>query len=260
VSDDLRLEHAGAISIVTIDRPAKRNAFNLAMWESVPAVVAAASSGGARVVVLRGRPGGDFSAGADISEFNTLRNDLTSAEHYSQVVHRAVTAVADLHIPTVAMIDGYCVGGGCELVLACDIRVATENAMLGITPAKLGIVYSLSSTRRLVSAVGPAMSRYLLLTANLIGARRAFEIGLVHEIYTPDEYETAGLALAERLSKLAAVSHAGSRAIISRIERGLVDEDAEVGELYRASFLSPEYREGVAAFTQGRSPDFANAR
>lgn len=256
MTEYLRLDRTGSVAIVTIDRPQKKNALSLEMWDSIPAILRAAVSADPRVLVVRGPAGGDFSAGADVSEFGQLRNTVDKAEQYSVVVDRAVEALADLPIPIVAMIEGYCIGGGCELALACDIRLAAANAVLGITPAKLGIVYSLASTRRLVAAVGPSMSRYLLLTANLIDARRALETGLVHEVHPNDEYERAGLSLAERLSTLAAVSHTGSRDIVSRIERGLLDEDDAVRALYRASFKSAEYREGVAAFVQGRAPRF----
>ena len=158
MSGHLRLDLDGPLAIITIDRPAKRNAMSLAMWLAVPGLIGKVEADEqARVLVIRGTD--HFSAGADIGEFATLRADPDGALRYSAAVHAAERAIATLAKPTIAAITGSCVGGGCEIALACDLRIAADDARFGITPAKLGIVYNLTSTKQLVDAVGPAWAK-----------------------------------------------------------------------------------------------------
>ena len=136
--ETLRLELA-EVATLTIDRPAKRNAFNLAMWRALPEVAAVVQDAPAvRVLVIRGAGDGPFSAGADVAEFDSLRRGVEAAARYSAAVYAAERAIAALTKPTVALIQGWCVGGGCELALACDLRIADTRARFGIPAAKLG--------------------------------------------------------------------------------------------------------------------------
>jgi enoyl-CoA hydratase/carnithine racemase len=171
-------------------------------------------------------------------------------------VHAAERSLATLSKPTIALVQGWCVGGGCELALACDLRIADDTAMFGITPSKLGIVYNQSSTARVVEIVGSAWARYLLLTGDLLDAAQALRIGLVHEVHPPLEAAAAAVALAGRLAERAPISLAGAKQLIARAANGTAAEDAWAHRWYAAAAASAEYAEGVAAFTAKRAPDF----
>src|SRR5699024_4959735 len=149
-------------------RPAKRNAISYEMWTALPGIVADVADDAAAKALLISGDGPDFSAGADIAEFGELRSDRDGAARYDAAVDAAVGALAALTKPSLAAIDGNCIGGGCQLAVACDFRFATPEARLGITPAKLGIVYDFNSTRMLVDLLGPAHTRQLLLSGELV--------------------------------------------------------------------------------------------
>jgi enoyl-CoA hydratase/carnithine racemase len=212
------------------------------------------------VVVLRGTPGGPFSAGADISEFTTLRAEPEGARRYSEAVAAGEGALIAFPKPTIALVQGFAIGGGTQVAVACDLRVCDSTSRFGVTPAKLGIVYALGSTARLVETVGAAWARWILLTGDLLDAETALRIGLVHEVLSPDEVEDRAYALARTLSGRARVSLVGGKALVDRAYAGRLDEDDDVQALYARSWTSAEYAEGVAAFLAKRTPDFATAR
>ncbi len=248
----LRLEIEDAVATLTIDRPSKRNAMSFEMWSAVPRLLdKVAADDAVRALVIRGTD--HFSAGADISEFATLRADAAGAERYGAAVLAGERAIADLPKPTIAAIDGVCVGGGCEIALACDMRVAAPGARFGITPAKLGIVYNFTSTKQLVDVVGPAWARQILFTAEILDADTALRIGLVNEL-TEDPVGRA-LELAATMAARAQVSVRGAKRIIAKITEG-EHEDDEVRALYAESVQSADYAEGVAAFLEKRTPRF----
>jgi enoyl-CoA hydratase/carnithine racemase len=249
--EHLRLEIGGALAVLTIDRPAKRNALSLRMWSALPGLMArVAAEESVRVLVIRGTD--HFSAGADIAEFGTLRADAEGAARYSAAVHAAERAIATLGKPTIAAITGNCIGGGCELALACDLRIAAADARFGITPAKLGIVYNFTSTKRLVDAVGPAWAKQILFTGDIIDAATALRIGLVNELAPPDR----AIELANTIAGRSRVSVRGAKTIVDRIVAGQVEEDDAVRALYLESATSRDYAEGVRAFLEKRTPLF----
>lgn len=251
----LRLEITGAVGILTIDRPEKRNAMSFEMWSALPGLLGKVEADDSlRALVIRGTD--HFSAGADISEFTSLRADPAGARVYGDAVHAGERAIATLPKPTIAAITGVCVGGGCEIALACDIRVAADDARFGITPAKLGIVYNATSTKQLVDAVGPSWARQILYTAELIDAPTALRIGLVNELHPAEAVVPRGIALAETMAGRAQVSVRGAKTIIGRITQGTFDEDETIHGLYEASVTSPDYAEGVQAFLEKRPPRF----
>jgi enoyl-CoA hydratase/carnithine racemase len=255
VTEHLRLETGGAVATLTIDRPAKRNAMSFEMWSALPGLLdRVAEDDAVRVLVVRG--GEHFSAGADIGEFGTLRRGAEGAARYGEAVHRAERAIATLGKPIIAAINGVCIGGGCEIALACDIRVAADDARFGITPAKLGIVYSLTSTRQLVHAVGPAWAKQILYTGEVLDAATAQRIGLVNEVHPARDVETRVKELAELIASRAQVSVRGAKTIVNRISDGHQEEDDVVRALYDEAVHSAEYAEGVAAFLEKRAPRF----
>lgn len=233
----------GAVATVVIDHPAKRNAMTAAMWRRLPELLdALAQDPGVRALVLTGA-GGTFCAGADIG---TLRG---SPEEAQKLAVAAEEALAAFPKPTVAAVRGHCVGGGAQLAAACDLRLAEEGALFGVTPARLGIVYPASSTRRLVSLVGPATAKYLLFSAELIDAGRALRSGLVDEVLPEGELDkrvaelTRVLVLRSQLTQAAAKEFAAGR----------TDRDAHWAERARGN---PDTAEGVAAFLERRQPRF----
>ncbi|MGH3880604.1 MAG: enoyl-CoA hydratase/isomerase family protein [Actinophytocola sp.] len=249
----LSLEIDGAVATLSIDRPAKRNAISFEMWSALPGLLGSvATDDDVRALVVRGTD--HFSAGADISEFAALRADPDGARRYGAAVHAGERAIATLPKPTIAAVRGVCVGGGCEIALACDFRIAAEDARFGITPAKLGIVYSATSTKHLVDAVGPAWARQILFTGELLDAATALRIGLVNELCA-DPVARAN-ELATTMASRAQVSVRGAKMIIARITAGHFDEDDSVHALYEASVRSDDYAEGVRAFLEKRPPRF----
>lgn len=252
--DGFTLAFDDRIATLTIDRPKRRNAVSYEMWSALPALMAEVTDRGARVLVVRGA-GEHFSAGADITEFGTLRNGADGAMRYAEAVHAGERALAELPVPTIAAVAGVCVGGGCELALACDIRVAADDARFGITPAKLGIVYHFTSTRRLVDAVGPAWAKQILFGADLYDAATALRIGLVNELTSGSPFERVAV-LATTIASRAQVTLRGAKQIVNGITAGQDDEDDAVRALYTEAAVSAEYAEGVTAFLEKRPPQF----
>lgn len=251
--DELKLAVTDRIATLTIDRPHRRNAMSYQMWSALPELLAGIPAD-VRVLVIRGAE--HFSAGADISEFATLRSGPEGARRYGDAVHAGERAIAGLAIPTIAAITGFCIGGGCEIALACDIRLAADDARFGITPAKLGIVYNFTSTRQLVAAVGPAWAKQILFSADLIDAATALRIGLVNETRPAADLPGRVAELAGTIASRARVSVHGAKQIVGRIADGQVAEDDWVAALYEAAVLSDDYTEGVSAFLEKRPPRF----
>jgi len=251
----LRLEKQGAVAHLLIDRAAKRNAFTQAMWEDFPRLLAQAMTDPAvRAVLLRSAESGIFCAGADIAEFGAGALDPAWRARNQDAIRRAQHELARAEKPVIAAIDGDCVGGGCGLAIACDLRVASPRARFGITPAKLGLVYSLHDTKLLVDLVGPAQAKRILFTAQLLPAEEAQRIGLI-EIVDPDPL---GAATEVAATIAAASSHSvrNTKAIVRRILDGQADDDAETQALFAAAFTGPDFREGVSAFLEKRKAVF----
>lgn len=259
--DGLKISRDGGVVTVELHRPAKHNAIDLAMWDRFATLMPELDAEDAvDVVVLRGPVGGPFSAGADISEFSSLRSTPDSAARYGDAVAAGEGAIRDLAKPSIAMVEGFAIGGGSQVALACDLRVCEPGSRFGITPGKLGIIYGLASTARLVDVVGSAWARWLLLTGELVDADTALRIGLVHEVVSRPDLQARTTQLAAVLSSRARISLQGGKALVERVTAGRREEDDEIREYYARSLHSPEYAEGVAAFMAKRAPDFRAAR
>ncbi|MFJ3582506.1 enoyl-CoA hydratase/isomerase family protein [Streptomyces sp. NPDC090127] len=239
----LRVVVADTVATVVITNPAKRNAMTAAMWRSLPGLLAPlAADPAVRALVVTGE-GGTFCAGADIS---TLREP---GDEQQSLAVAAEEALAAFPKPTLAAVRGYCVGGGSQLAAACDLRFAEEGARFGVTPAKLGIVYPSSSTRRLAALVGPSAAKYLLFSGELIDSARALRTGLVDEVLPEGELDkrvgefTRVLVGRSLLTQSAAKEFADGR----------TDRDAHWTEQARGS---GDTAEGVAAFLERRAPRF----
>lgn len=251
----LRLERDGPVARLLIDRPDRRNAMNQSMWQHLPALVAQAmADDSVRVLILASATPGLFCAGADIDEFASHSGQEDWRVANQAVIRSSQYALAHAEKPVIAAIDGDCIGGGCGLAMACDIRITAPAARLGITPAKLGIVYSLFDTKLLVDLVGPARAKRILFTGTLISAEQALSIGLVDEI-AADPLAAAD-ALARTIAANAQHSVRSTKAIVTRILDGQADDDDATLALFRDAFTLPDFAEGVAAFRNKRKPNF----
>ncbi|WP_329097765.1 enoyl-CoA hydratase-related protein [Actinomadura citrea] len=250
MGEGLRFEAAGGVGTVTIDRPAKRNAMSADMWRALPGILdGVAADPDVRVVVLTGA-GGNFCAGADISELDDIHRDDDS--HLSTVAERALAAFGK---PTLAAIEGYCVGGGCQLAAACDLRFAAEGARFGITPARLGIVYPAAATARLVRLVGPSAAKYLLYSADLVDAPHALRIGLLDEVVPEGGLHDRVAAFTETLASRSLLTQQATKDIVDAIvAAGPVEEKTQRWLAEVAA--SGEVAEGIAAFLERRAPEF----
>lgn len=257
MAEDLLVQRDGAVATVTLNRPQSRNAINLGTYQEIPKVAKSVDADPAiKVVVLRGAGTKAFAAGADIHEFEEVRGDAESARAYNEYVAAAEHALEGISKPTIAMVHGFCIGGGCGLALTCDFRFSDTNARFGITPAKLGLVYSLESTKRLVDLVGQAQAKWILFSGLHIDADRALRVGLVEAVYAPDALETATAEFAATLASRAQYSVRSTKEIIRRITAGQVEEDDHTRHLRNSSFDTADYAEGVRAFVEKRAPQF----
>ncbi|MCQ9178280.1 enoyl-CoA hydratase/isomerase family protein [Streptomyces sp. IBSBF 2953] len=232
------------VATVVLHHPAKRNAMTAAMWAALPPLLdSLAADPGVRALVLTGA-GGTFCAGADIS---TLQG---SSQEAQTLAVRAEDALAAFPKPTLAAVRGHCVGGGAQLAAACDLRFAEEGALFGVTPAKLGIVYPSSATRRLVSLVGPATAKYLLFSGELIDAERALRTGLIDEALPADELDDR----VEEFTRVLVSRSQLTQAAAKEFADGRTDRDAHWNAQARGA---GDTAEGVAAFLERREPRFA---
>lgn len=257
MSDHLLLERRGAVATLVLNRPDQHNAINVGMYQDLPGVVAELDADPqVRVIVLRGAGSRAFASGADIAEFETERGDAVRARAYNEKVAAAEHAIEQCTKPTIAMIHGYCIGGGAGLALSCDIRFADTAASFAITPAKLGLVYSLESTRRMVDLVGPSRTKWVLMSGLRIPAPRAGELGLFDEVVEPLELEATTYDFARTLCTRAQFSVRAAKVMVNRIVTGQdLDDEASV-QLRDSSFDTEDFAEGVRAFLDKRPPQF----
>ncbi len=247
----LRLAKEAPVARLLIDRPLKRNAMTTAMFEMLPGLLDDAVTDPAiRTIVLTSARAKLFCAGADIGELSANAADKKWRGANQAAINRAQHALAQAPKPVIAFIDGDCIGGGCGMALACDIRIATPRARFGITPAKLGLVYPLHDTKLLVDLVGPGQAKRILYTGKILDAVEACRIGLIDVVAdSPDEILADIVAASPH-------SHRQSKAIVARILGGQADDDVKTLAMFSAAFEGADFREGVAAFLDKRDPEF----
>jgi enoyl-CoA hydratase/carnithine racemase len=255
--DHLLVERRGEVATVVLNKPKSHNAISIDMYRDLPGHLDDLEADRAvKVVVVRGAGEKSFASGADISEFERERGDAESARSYNEHVAAAERALEGLSKPTVAMVHGYCIGGGAGLALSCDVRFADDRARFAITPSKLGLVYSLESTKRVVDLVGPSRAKWILMSGQQIGADRALQLGLFDELTTPEELEARTYEFAELMTTRAQLSVRSGKAIVKRVVAGQVEDDEETTRLRTSSFDSDDYAEGVRSFLEKRPPRF----
>ncbi len=241
---------------LVLNRPSSRNALNAAMWRSLPEIMARVAADPAiRVLVVRGA-GGAFAAGADIAEFPVVFADHAAALDYGALLEAATGSIEACDKPVIAAIDGYCIGAGLAVALACDLRLASDGASLGAPPARLGLIYSLGDTRRLVAAVGPSAAKAMLFTACRHGAAEALRLGLVDEVHPAEAFEAAVKSTAETIAALSPHSIGRAKAMVRLVTGGLGQETEETRAWFAQAATGPDFAEGLAAFRARRTPDF----
>ena len=252
----LRLSR-GRIAVLELNQPDKRNAISQDMWQAFPAICAAVEADAAiKVLVLRGAGGRAFSAGADISEFATVYADAESARNANDAIRLAQARLRVLDRPTIAMIDGVCIGGGLGIALACDFRFAVPTAKFAITPAKLGLAYSFHDTAQLVEKVGPVRAKDILFSARLLEAGEAFSVGLIDRVHEAEALQREVNRYADTLANLSQTSIRTAKAVVNGISDVLAAQAEQYSALVDASFDGPDFQEGYKAFLEKRSPQF----
>ncbi|MFI6849380.1 enoyl-CoA hydratase/isomerase family protein [Kitasatospora sp. NBC_00085] len=252
--DGLRA-HVGedGVAVLKFTRPARRNAITLAIWQALPEVLLRiAEQPGVRALLVTGA-GGTFSAGADIAELSEVYADPDHADAYHASNVAAEEALADFPHPTIAVVHGACVGGGCQLAVACDLRWVADDARMGITPAKLGVVYPAVPTLRLARLVGPSRAKLLLFSGELLTGVRASAIGLADLVLPAADLDADALEFARLLTRR-------SPQTIGAVKAALGCAPEEAAAALRPweirSREAPDVREGLAAFLEGRPPRF----
>lgn len=241
---------------IALNRPDKRNALTLAMWRSIPDLVTQALAvPGLRLLIVEGK-GGHFSGGADIDEFPTLYATKQAALEAQIVIQAAMRAIEDFPLPTLAAIEGACYGGGCGLALACDLRYATGTARFAITPAKLGLVYGVDDSRRLVAAVGHARAKDILFTGRTLDAESALRVHLIDALYPPGALDTAVSEFSDAIMSTAVSSASATKRILRKLSSGTLHDDAESQAMFADAFSGLDFEEGLRAFKEKRPPRF----
>ena len=259
MGEEIRLDKRQGIATVTINRPAQRNAVTYAMWGRLTLLMAELErDSDVRVVILRGSGTQAFSAGADIAEFEEQRKNSTMARKYHGAVEEALEAIAHFPRPTIAMVAGYCVGGGLELATTTDLRIAADNARFGIPTAKLGIVVGYREMARLVRLVGPGGTMDILLTARLVEADEALRIGLISRLVPLAELESSTEKVATEIAGYAPLSHRWHKQMLETVLRdpGLERLTPQVTKLTFACFDTEDFQEGRRAFVEKRKAVF----
>lgn len=250
---------AEAVARLTISNPEKRNALDHDILGAIAEAMPSLDDGiDTRCVILTGE-GNVFSAGYDIGDIP----DEVFAEEAERLVahpfHRAIQAVEDFPFPTLAALNGHALGGGLELAVTCDLRLAATGARLGMPPAKLGLIYSHTGLQKFIDTVGAARTRELFFVGRNIEAERGEQIGLVNAVVPAEELEAASIALASEIASNAPISLRGNKRIIRRLTsfpRLSPEQEQDVIELRLSSFSTEDFREGVRAFGEKRKPEW----
>ena len=248
--------HTKHIAWIEFSNPKKRNAISLQMWKNLPQVIKKLKNDkNLRVLIVRGE-GDSFSAGGDISEFKAVFATPNSSYDFSKSINKAFNALVHFPRPTIAMIKGGAVGGGCGLALACDIRIASENAYLAVTPAKLGIIYPFSEIKRLVATVGISKAKDMLFSARIIKADEAKKLSMLNHVFSTKELEMKTLEYAALLANNSPNSLMVIKEIISEIENGKIKASPTINEKINNAFDSEDFRKGYEAFLKKIKPIF----
>jgi len=258
VTDKLRMEKDGAIGWIIFNQPEKRNAVSQEMWAAMPGYVDELTRDeDIRVVVLRGA-GDHFVSGADISQFKDNRKNAADEAEYSRISGAGSDALQHLTKPLIAMIRGFCIGGGVSIALTCDLRIAGDDAKFGIPAARLGLGYHYKGMEKLMHLVGPSYTKELFFTARTdFSAQDAWRMGLVNQVVPAAELEAFTRTYAETIGRNAPLTIKSAKANVGQLVKPAAERDvALLDKLIKDCFDSEDYQEGVKAFSEKRRPQF----
>ena len=249
----------GSVAHVVFNNPERHNAVSLEMWDAVEIALSTfAKDESVRIVILSGAGGKAFVSGADISKFEKERGSKEATEHYNARLKVVYNIIENYPKPTIAMIDGYCIGGGLNLAACTDIRIASSKSRFAMPAAKLALGYPFDAIRRLVNAVGAAAAKQLMFTAKSIDADTALRLGLVQEVVEDAALEKRVAELAENVTSNAPLTIQAMKFIATQVMHPdpSARDLAKCDEMVAACFASEDYVEGRNAFVEKRKPDF----
>ena len=256
IFDHILVSNDDNISTVTLNRPDKLNALNRSAWQELADVFTELNGLGlVRCIIVRGAGGKAFSAGADISEFADERCNVAQATTYGSIVEGAINTIIEGPHPTIALVEGACVGGGLEIACACDIRICSESSRFGIPVSHLGLTMAYPELQALLSVVASPVAKEILFSGELFGAHRAAAVGLVNRVVADDLVQQETYALAARVVKGAPLVNRWHKKFIRRLADSKPLADEEVHESYKA-FGTKDFRRGYRAFLGKTDPDF----
>ena len=252
------LEIKEGVGYITFNNPEKHNAVSLEMWETLGEMMLQLErDNNVRVVVLKGAGGKSFVSGADISKFDKDRSSKEQILNYNKRTGKIYHRIETFPKPTIAMIDGYCIGGGLNLAVCCDIRICSEKSQFAMPAAKLSLGYPLSSIKRLFDTMGPGISKHFMFTADRISSTEALNFGLVQKLVKNEDLEDFVKDYAEKISINAPLTIKAMKQIGIEILKNPEDRDLELCEqLVSDCFDSEDYKEGRKAFMEKRKPSF----
>lgn len=248
----------GPIGWIVFNNPARRNAVSLEMWEALGNIVREYESDDAiRVIVLKGAGGKAFVSGADISEFEGQRSSAEAVRHYHEISDSATRRLQYAGKPTIAMISGFCIGGGVAVALSCDLRIAGQDARFGVPAARLGLGYELSGVRKLVDVVGPSYAKEIFFTARQFTAQEALAMGLVNRVVEDERLESYVRNYAQTIAANAPLTVTSIKTLVGELVKDPSERDDTLcQQVVDRCFASEDYIEGRTAFMDKRVPVF----
>jgi enoyl-CoA hydratase/carnithine racemase len=257
---ELQLEIDGPVARLVINRPDKRNALSQQMWDQLADLALSVGDDPAvRILLIGSSAPGVFCAGADIDEYRRNAGDVEWGMASEARVSRALEAIRALAVPSVAVVDGACVGGGCAIAVACDFRMVSDRSFFAITPARLGLVYPHRDITTLVDLVGSVAAKRMLFTGSRFDTEWALRVGLVDESHPAEHLAAAQDRLIAELTSVSPGSVRAMKEMVALVQAGVREPDERTRELAGAALRSADHREGVAAFLEKRTPHFTPA-
>jgi enoyl-CoA hydratase len=260
-TDKMLAEKRGRVGIMTFNNPERHNAVSLEMWDAADRILGDfVRDDDVRVIVLTGAGGKAFVSGADISKFEDERATEAAVKRYNTAVERMYGSIYDLPKPTIAMIRGYCIGGGLGLAICCDIRVCSDTSRFALPAAKLGLGYGYSGLKRFIDVLGPSVTKEIFYTARQYDADQALRMGMANHVLPDAEVEPFVMDMADTIGGNAPLTVAAVKQIAQEAVKDPADRDlAKCEDLVRACFASRDYVEGRRAFMEKRKPAFTGA-
>ncbi|MEM0989375.1 MAG: enoyl-CoA hydratase [Pseudomonadota bacterium] len=258
MTDKMLMRRDGAIGHMVFNQPEKRNAVSLAMWEHASEILDEFEKDPEiRVVVLSGAGGKSFVSGADISEFESQRGTAEAQQYYNQQTAKVYERIERFPKPTIAMIQGFCVGGGLNLACVCDIRICSDDLQIAMPAAKLALGYPFAAIKRLTNIVGIANARHLMFTASRVQAQRAYDMGFAQELVPGDQLAEHVTTYANSIAQNAPLTVGAMKYISTQVLEEPPDRNHEkMVEMVAACFASEDFKEGRRAFMEKRKPVF----